>query len=177
MSEPTWDVKSIAAPRDHEGPVALVSYGPAGDQLPEAFDAIVEFRDRPLRLRISATFDGRNPVCARSVSLERTDGGCVTAEDMAGTRLAAVMGSVVAKATRRGQGPVEQGGRGGSGPATDEELFVLARMYWFEFVSWGKPRQMVMNRFELPRSTANVWIRRARERYDLPGPHSDLSGS
>jgi hypothetical protein len=40
-------------------------------------------------------------------------------------------------------------------------------------VSWGQPRQAVMLAYDLPRSTANQWILKARDLYDLPGPHAD----
>ena len=39
--------------------------------------------------------------------------------------------------------------------------------------AWGKPRQAIMSAFELPRSTANHWIRKAREKYGLPGAHAE----
>lgn len=140
--------------------------------LPERFAAEVIYAGRPLRVRIDCRFDGTTRVRAQVVAVDRTDGESVTPEDMAATNLGAVMGSVVWDATRKGKGTVVQGGRSRTGPPTDEELLTLARMYWFEFVSWGKPRQKIMDAFELPRSTANYWIRKARDRYALPGFHA-----
>jgi hypothetical protein len=169
-----WTV-AIRRPKDHDGPIPYVPYGPAGDRLPAQFTAEVEYKERPLRVTIDATFDGVGRVKARVVAVDRTDGESVTPQDMAATQLGAVMSSVVWKATRRpGGGTIMQGGRrDASGPLTDDELLTLARMYWFEYVSWGRPRQAVMNLLELPRSTANYWIRKAREKYGLPGQHAE----
>lgn len=134
------------------------------------------YTERPLRVIIDATFDGTRRVQAHVVAVDRPDGASVTPQDMAATQLGAVMSSIVWAATRHGRGTVMQSGRDTDGPLSDDELLTLARMYWFEFVSWGRPRQAVMDRFDLPRSTANYWIRKARERYGLPGQHAEEGG-
>lgn len=145
-----------------------VPYGPAAGGLPGQFEAIVEHSDRPLLMKIEATFDGRSRLRAGRVSVERTDGESVTAQDMAATQLAAVMRTVAVNAGLTGPlaGPDE--------PADDDlRLLSLARTYWVEYVSWGKPREAVMELYGLPRSTANYWLRKAREKYGLPGLHAD----
>ena len=176
MSQPTqpWTVRICAQADQDDRQVKKVPYGPGGDVMPERFAAEVTYADRPIRVRIEATFDGTEArVRARGVAVERTDGGSVTPEDMTATNLGAVMHSVVWEATRHGPGTVAQGRRSASGPPTDEELRTLARIYWREYVAWGKPRQAIMSAFELPRSTANHWIRKAREKYGLPGTHAE----
>lgn len=148
----------------------LIPYGPAGDQLPARFSAVVDPADRPLRVSVEATFDGIHRVHAERVCIERTDGASVEPETLSAVRLATVMSTVVFAATQHAAGTVARGGRTRSGPPTDEELKELARMYWSEWVSWGQPRQAIMSSFgDLPRSTANRWIRLARDRYGLPG--------
>ena len=82
-------------------------------------------------------------------------------EDLSALRLASVMSTVVFAATRHRPGVVDSVGER-SGPPNDDDLRLLARMYWFQWVSWGNPRQMIMASFGLPRSTANEWIRKAR---------------
>jgi hypothetical protein len=175
-SELPWTVRTVAPSGHDGGPVQAVPYGPGGDVLPERFAAEVTYTKRPLRVRIECSFDGMSRVRVKAVSVERTDGKSVTPEDMTATNLGAVMGTVVEDATRHGGGNVFRGGRSRTGPPTDDELLALARMYWFEYVSWGKPRQEVMSKFELPRSTANAWIRKAREKYHLPGVHAESEG-
>jgi hypothetical protein len=155
--------------------VEWVTFGPSGDQLPAEFQVLAEATDRPLRLLVAATFDGVHRVCARSVLIERTDGESVAPEDLIGTQLATVMVNAIRnRAIRYGGkgGILMKGGRLADGPPSDDELCLLARMYWLEHVAWGKPRQAAMSAFELPRSTANAWIRKARDRYGLPGAHA-----
>lgn len=163
-----WQV--VTAP---VGRTRRVPYGPCGDTLPARFRGTVNYAARPVRVRLTAAFDGAERVRVESVSVERTDGNSVTPQDMARLQLAQVVGTCCFDATKHGPGVVAAGGRKRSGPPSDDELRVLARMYWFEYVSWGSPRRAVMSRFELPRSTANYWIRRAGELYGLPGPHSE----
>jgi hypothetical protein len=166
-----WKTR-VRVPVDVEG----VPFGPSGDYLPARFDVIAEAMDRPLRVLVAATFDGVHRVCARSVLVERTDGESVAPEDVIGTQLATVMVNAIRnRAIRYGGkgGTLMKGGRVVDGPPSDDELCLLARMYWLEYVAWGKPRQAVMSAFELPRSTANAWIRKARDKYGLPGLHAE----
>jgi hypothetical protein len=160
------------------GRAKLVTYGPFGDRLPARFTAQVDHPAHPMRMRLSMSFDGTERVKVESVTVERTDGQSMTPEDMTRLQLARVVNNAVLNEA------VKHPGSGGAwwgvgrdrpaGPPTDDELRLLARMYWHEFVSWGKPRQAVMAAFDLPRSTANHWIRKARERHELPGPHADF---
>jgi hypothetical protein len=169
-------VTKVGPPDGYSGAIPLVPYGPGGDRLPALFNAVVEYTERPLQVTIKATFDGVHKVHAQVVAVERTDGASVTPQDMAATQLGAVMASAVWAASRGPRGPVigtEAREPGRAGPLTDNELLALARRYWFEFISWGKPRQTVMSVFDLPRSTANYWIRKARDKYGLPGLHAD----
>lgn len=157
------------------GRARRVPFGPAGDTLPARFTAHGKHEERLLRVTFRASFDGKSRVKVSSVLVERTDGGSVTPEDLTATQLAHVVWLAVDKAVDKAPGAVRQFriiGRETGGPS-DEQLRLLARMYWLAHVSWGTPRQDVMDAFGLPRSTANHWIRKARERYVLPGPHAD----
>lgn len=150
-------------------------FGPAGDKLPARFTAQVDYTERPLRVTLRASFDGKARVKVSSVLVERSDGGSVTPEDLTATQLAHVVWLAVDKAVDKAPGVVRRFqivGRETGGPS-DEQLRLLARLYWLAYVSWGTPRQDVMDWFGLPRSTANHWIRKARERHELPGPHAD----
>lgn len=151
-----------------------VPYGPAGDTLPARFTAEVDYTERPLHVQIKASFDGVSRVRADQVCVTRVSGESVTAEDMASLQLAAVMAQVVWQATTRSQvGSVVSINPLPPERASEEELMTVARAYWFEYVSWGSPRRRIMEMFDIPRSTANRWIRRARELYPLPGAHAE----
>jgi hypothetical protein len=58
--------------------------------------------------------------------------------------------------------------KGGGGPS-DEDLRTVAALYQVAYATGQAPTRLVMNRLELPRSTAGRWIRMARER-GLLGP-------
>lgn len=153
-----------------------VPYGPAGDTLPARFSAEIDYAERPIRVHIKASFDGVSRVRAEQVTVARVNGESVTPEDMASLQLAAVMAEIVWHATTHSQvGSVVSVSRVGRGPdgASDEELLTVARAYWSEYVSWGSPRRRIMEMFDIPRTTANRWIRRARELYPLPGAHAE----
>lgn len=151
-----------------------VPYGPAGDTLPARFTAEVDYVERPIHVQIKASFDGVSRVRADQVSVKRINGESVTAEDMASLQLAAVMAEVVWSAGTRSPVPsVVSVGRRSPDGADEEELLTVAREYWREYVSWGSPRRRIMEMFDAPRTTANRWIRRARELYPLPGAHAE----
>lgn len=163
----------IEQPDDAASRVPAVAFGPANARLPERFTGRVDYTERPLRVRLACSFAGADRVKVEEVRVDRTDGQTVTPEDMTLLQLGQVVHAVTMKAMR---GVAMRGGRKHDGPPTDDELLMLARMYWQEYVAWGKPRQFVMSMFELPRSTANSWIRKARERHGLPGPHAEEDG-
>jgi hypothetical protein len=58
--------------------------------------------------------------------------------------------------------------KGGGGPS-DEDLRTVAALYQVAYATGQAPTRLVMNRLELPRSTASRWIALARER-GLLGP-------
>lgn len=158
----------------------LVPFGPFGDRLPARFESVAETIEHPLRLTVACSFDGTDRVSVDRVCIERTDGESVTPEDTTRMQLAqvvhnAAMNMVMEHAARYlpGTGPVMEYGRKHGGPLDDDELRLLARMYWVAYVTWGKPRQTIMSAFELPRTTATRAIHKARDRYGLPGPHDE----
>lgn len=152
--------------------VPAVTFGPGNARLPERFTGRVDYTERPLRVTVSASFDGTDRVKVEQVSVLRTDGESVTPEDMTLLQLGQVVHAVTVKAMT---GAAWAGGRKRTGPPSDDEILLLARMYWQEHVAWGKPRQFVMGMFEIPRTTATRWIHKARERHGLPGPHAEES--
>lgn len=138
----------------------MVVFGPAGDALPARFTGVAT-SDHGIVIEVAMTFDGvRRPQVEVVTVRPRPGDGGITPADLARTQLAAAARSVIVEALRPGA------------IAGDDPLFVLARLYWREFVSWGSPRAAVMTLFGVPRSTANHLIRSARERFPLPGPHA-----
>lgn len=140
-----------------------ITFGPSKMSLPRTFEGTVNYGDQPFEVEISATFDG-NRVRAQVIGIKREDG--VTPRDLATIELGRVIESVTAGAVRPDDG-AHVGRRPGRRP-TDEELRLVADVYWYHHVTGGNPRQAVMTLWDLPRSTANGWLRRARDLYDFP---------
>jgi hypothetical protein len=64
--------------------------------------------------------------------------------------------------------PLSERAKGGGGPS-DEDLQTVAALYQVAYATGQAPTRLVMNRLELPRSTASRWIALARKR-GLLGP-------
>lgn len=152
----------------------MVPFGPADDRLPARFVGVVEREDPPVKVSVTASFNGSDRVKVESVSVERTDGESVTPADMARLKPAAVIRSIVYEAMQPGWARVwfDVNELKGTQRPKDDALRAVARLYWLEYVAWASPRQAIMHAADLPRSTANRWIRKARDLYGLPGPHS-----
>ena len=142
-----------------------VKFGPDDASLPERFTGTVTYLDPLLRVTVAAVFDGDH-VAVTSLTVEGIEGDTVTPRGLTLLQL----GSVVRAMTMRMLDPgtaVHVRRRPGRAP-TPEELRLLASVYWLEHVTWGDPRRAVMQLWDLPRSTASGWIRKAREIYDMP---------
>lgn len=143
----------------------MVPFGPLRDALPASFTREIEYADSPIRVIVRASFDGQQ-VAVRSVEVHGRDEHAVTPRDVAGLELGAVVRNVAEAITDPGDG-AHVDHRPGRKP-TDEELQLVAAVYWFHHVIGGEPRRAVMAHWDLPRSTANRWITRCRERFDMP---------
>lgn len=142
-----------------------VPFGPLGDSLPKSWTSHVTYSDSPLELELSARFDGQRVVIDR-VTVVRPDGMGVNPEDLIALQLGQVIRQAAEGAVSPGHG-ANVNRRPGQRP-TPEELKLVAAVYWFHHVTWGAPRQAVMALWDLPRSTANRWLRTARELYVMP---------
>lgn len=148
---------------------AKVSFGPAGDRLPARFTGEMAHPVRPLLVTVEASFDGVNKVRADRVVVERTDGASVTPEDTAFLKLAEIIRAIVTAAIQPSPAvPFPAPSIERTGPPGEDELFVLATIYWREHVAWGTPRQSGMEAFGLTKSTTNLWIKRSRALGYLP---------
>lgn len=172
-------------------PTKFISLGP-GLAAPAAikYRCPVSFTDRmgnKQRYDVEAevVFEEGRYVCDR-LTIRRQEGGApVTTEGIRAIPVAMLLHvaveSWVAETT-----PTEDGGyraawphwpvlpglseraKAGGGPS-DEDLRTIATAYQVAYATGAAPTKTVMQRFELPRSTASRWIRMARER-GLLGP-------
>ncbi|GAA1229577.1 hypothetical protein GCM10009676_10220 [Prauserella halophila] len=145
--------------------VDYVPFGPLGDAIPATFTATIQYDGAPVVMAVRAGFGG-DKIVVESATVARTDGTSVTPRDMSALELGAVVQDVGGAAVQPGHG-AHLGHRPDKRP-DDDELELVAACYWFHYVTWGRPRQAVMGIWDLPRATANRWITKARERFDMP---------
>lgn len=156
-----WTVTSDVDPG-----VEWIPFGPEGDELPAAFTATVDYSERPVTVTLGLTFAGER-VRVATVTVQGKDGQGVTPRDMANLQLGEVVQDAVRPMVNPGHGRGVRP-RPGQKP-TPDELRLVASVYWFHHVAWGDPRRAVMVLWDIPRATANRWLRRCRELYDMPG--------
>ena len=140
----------------------------------------------PYRLELRVVHeDGRFVVDQLTVK-RREDGPPVTTEHLREVPIAALLRLAVESNIMRVGPTTREGNRssweltwasplalserakGGGGPS-DEDLRTVAALYQVAYATGQAPTRLVMNRLELPRSTASRWIALARER-GLLGP-------
>jgi hypothetical protein len=141
----------------------------------------------PYRLELRVVHeDGRFVVDQLTVK-RREDGPPVTTEHLREVPIAALLRLAVesnvvrvrGSATREGDTSswelewasplaLSERAKGGGGPS-DKDLRTVAALYQVAYATGQAPARLVMDRLELPRSTAGRWIRMARER-GLLGP-------
>lgn len=135
---------------------------PGHETLPEQFEVTGTRDARGLEVRLTGCFDGGRievtQVALRSASL--------SPRDLAAIQLAGLIHQAAMQMLEFGPlGPL--GDRRGE-KLSDDELRRVATLYVRQCATWGYPRQAVMETWNLPRATANYWIRRARQIYSLP---------
>ncbi len=134
-------------------------FGPLGDALPAAFTSTVDYADPPLRMKLRCRFDGQR-VALESVQVERKNGESLTPRDLVALELGSVVQNAAATVADPMRGAQVEP-RSDHRP-TEDELALVAGVYWFSHATWGNPRQRVMDTWGLSRTTANRWLRQAR---------------
>jgi hypothetical protein len=171
-------------------PTGIIPFAP-GLAVPRAFTFRVEEEGR-YSLEADVAYEqpvgGRmgHFVCNRLTITRREDGPPVTTEGIREIPVAAflrlaVEGNLlrVGPTERHGQtsswkltwaGPIalSERAQAGGGP-NDADLRAVADVYQLAYLTGAAPTKMVMQRLDLPRSTASRWVRMARDR-GLLGP-------
>lgn len=143
-----------------------IAFGPMGDTLPSSWTATVDYSQAAVVVELSCRYTGTGRVRLPSVKVLGKDGHSVTPQDLTTLELAAVVHEAARGLVSPGDG-IHLAPRSGV-RATPEELRLVAAVYWAHYVTWGSPRQAVMALWSLPRSTANYWLRKARELHNMP---------
>lgn len=142
-----------------------VPFGPAGDTLPASFTGYAVYARNPVALSLRASFDSDRVRLDELTITSRNNRG-LTVRDVVGLEVGAVVRDVSRQAVQPGHG-AHVGHRPGKRP-TPDELQLVAAVYWFHYVTWGRPRQAVMAVWDLPSATASRWLRKCRDLYVMP---------
>jgi hypothetical protein len=158
--------------------VERVNLSPYAVALPRHFGGTVDRPDLPYLVHLELDFDGDRVQCRKLTCRRRTDGAPITSEGMTKVRVAELVYLVADEAkaevstffapggeqatvvTHEFEVPPPPAGRAGPGP---EHLRALGVIYTTAYACGGSPRRAVMERMGLTRTTANRWIRLARD--------------
>lgn len=183
-------VSDHAVTLDELGPdVERVNLSPYAVALPRTFGGTVDRSDLPYLVHLELDFDGNRVQCRNLTCRRRADGAPITSEGMTKVRVAELVYLVADEAkaevstffppdgasgavvvTHDVDIPAAPPGRAGPGP---EHLRALGIIYTTAYACGGSPRRAVMERLSLTRTTANRWIRLARESGYLRGGGDD----
>lgn len=161
-----------------DGP--LSTFGPQVEdpaprlQIPVAFQRAVTLDDPPFELVVSFRFEGDR------IELNRLaiEGERITPRDLGRLGLPAIVRAAGIDAIPDGDQwtvfvesakALEDARRSGPSDAT---LLEVAQYYWFDHVTWGSPRSTIMTFWDISRTTANDWIRKASKLFPMPGQHA-----
>jgi hypothetical protein len=148
-----------------------IPVGPEGDTLPRWFNAAYRnLEDPDLTLHLRCRFPGER-VVVDEVTLKGANGRTITPRDMATMEVGRAVLLAAGMFAEPGKGACHLDDRPDRRP-TKDELRHVAAIYAFSHASWGKPREAVMRVWQIPRSTANRWIRKARELFPEHMPRS-----
>jgi hypothetical protein len=154
----------------------LVTFGPIDEKtgkrlaIPRRFSRIVRIEDLKFQLQLWCEFsDDRIEV--RKLCIE-ADGGEIASRKLLQLGLPAIIRELAFEVipdarfwTVEGQETKLEWN------AINTQPEFLAQMYWFEYVSWGSPRQEIMRFLGMKRTAANALIRRLARHIGLPGSH------
>jgi hypothetical protein len=167
-----------------------VRLSPYSSSLPSRFRGCVDDPNLPYEVELTISFGGDRVVCEQFACHQRKGGAPITSAGMTQIRVADLVYRAAREALRE-QSTWSSPGRRGllvlhdfeppapppgrSGPTIDH-LRASGQIYTLAYACGGSPRKEVMEALGLPRTTANRWIRLAREQGQLPSRGDDQEG-
>lgn len=162
-----------------DGP--LISFGPLmpnpadQQQIPATFERTVSLDEPDLDLTVGCEFNG-DKIIIRQLTLAGEE---VTPRALTQLGLPRVIAEIAAEVIPDGYrwsvfteelGTMKTARTGGP---SDEMLLKIAQYYWYDHITWSKPRANIMTFWDVSRTTANEWIRKAAKLYPMPGRPSN----
>jgi hypothetical protein len=162
---------------DQDPDAELLRLSPYSVTLPASFGGTVIDPELPYLVHLSLAYDGDRVRCTELTCRQLSDGSPVTSEGMTNIRVAELTFVVAREAvaelshftTAEGKSvdvaravEIPPSPRGREGPS-HEHLRALGVIYTTAYACGGSPRKAVMEQMNLSRTTANRWIRLARQ--------------
>lgn len=148
------------------GPNSGVAFGSL--QIPSTFERQVVYKAPSLVLTVKCAFSGERYEISKMTIEGRGD--FVTSRDLTQLKLPALMRAMALAAIPDSFKWTEE--NKAAALEVDANRAFLAQIYWFETVTWGNPRQEIMNWLSVSRTTANEQIRKLAKEFKLPGAHA-----
>lgn len=168
----------------------MVRLSPFAVALPSRFRGTVDDPAVPYVVDLQIAFDGDRVTCESLTCRQRARGGPITSEGMTRVRAAELVHAAAREAVVEESAFIEPGQpavmisepfevppppEGRAGP-NDEHLRALGVIYTVAYACGGSPRREVMEQLSLTRTTANRWVKLARERGHLIAGREDGEG-
>lgn len=167
VMEKTLNVKKVAV----DGP--LLDVGPAdslGDyplQIPATFTRLVELRESNRRFQLTIEFDGTK---LRVTELLISDhSNSISPRDLLAVSLPKLIRACAEAAIPNSEfWASELSNLPDIENRLRDDLSLLSKLYWFEYITWGNPRVEIQKLLQCQKTTANYYIRLASRIHSLP---------
>jgi hypothetical protein len=156
---------AVDGPLRDVGPVDSLGDFPL--RIPASFTRLVKARESNRRFQLTIEFDGTK---LRVVELLITDhNSSISPRDLLAVSLpkliracaeTAIPNSAFWTSELRQLPDIENRLR--------EDLALLSKLYWFEYITWGNPRVEIQKLLQSQKTTANYYIRLASKVHNLP---------
>lgn len=150
--------------------------GPGRDTFWSAFQAELDHSAEQLLLTLVCRFRGLgHRIEVRAMTITARNGRAIAPRDLSSVELARAVYLVAEAGVDPGDGAhIDR--RPGRRP-TPEELKLVADVYSWTYAAWGAPTRAVMEVWDIPRSTANRWLRSAKKLFPtMPGEGGEDDG-
>lgn len=155
----------------------LVIAGPADQdlekllQIPAVFARKLTDKRQNLELELHCSFDGDKVQLTKLVVAKGNDG--IATRDLLQLGLPALIQTVCHEVIPNSKYWL----RATKSDIDRSPYSFLAQLYWFEHVSWGNPRQRLMELMDWDRSGAIYQMRMLNKHWPLPGVHAKKNSS
>lgn len=163
---------SIHRTKPHDG--ELVQVGPADSatglvlRVPSSMQRLIRYRQLNLEVLLDCVFSGDRIEVVR-LTIEG-QGRFIATKDLTQLSLPLVIRDLAVEVIPGGETWLHASTKPGTNSPRTQEF--IAQLYWFEHLSWGSPRNALMNYMGWSRTNSNWHIKKLAKQFRLPGAHA-----